>query len=81
MTQERQVMILEMTQQNLWNIVGDLPDNKKQLVWNFAISLRDSEKESEESIIDIADQAAEATTRRLTHEEVFNSIRGAINAL
>ena len=36
--------------------------------------------EPEEYIMDIADKAAASTSKRLTHEEVFGSLRRKINA-
>ncbi len=36
--------------------------------------------EPEEYIMDVADKAADSTGKRLTHEEVFGSLRGKINA-
>ena len=36
--------------------------------------------EPEKYIMDVADKAADSTSKRLTHEEVFGSLRGKINA-
>ena len=36
--------------------------------------------EPEEYIMDETDKAADSTSKRLTHEEVFGSLRGKINA-
>lgn len=36
--------------------------------------------EPEEYIMDVADRAAASTSKRLTHEEVFGSLRRKINA-
>ena len=36
--------------------------------------------EPEEYIMDVADKAATSTSKRLTHEEVFGSLRRKINA-
>ncbi|MCR5024109.1 MAG: type II toxin-antitoxin system Phd/YefM family antitoxin [Lachnospiraceae bacterium] len=36
--------------------------------------------EPEEYIMDVADSAAASTSKRLTHEEVFGSLRRKINA-
>ena len=37
--------------------------------------------EPEKYIMDVADKAADSTSKRLTHEEVFGSLRGKINAI
>ena len=37
--------------------------------------------EPEEYIMDETDKAADSTSKRLTHEEVFGSLRGKINAI
>ena len=68
-----------VTQQSIWNVLEPLPEEKKRLVMNFAITLK--EPTTEETIIDMADQAAAATSVRLTHDEVFGNIRRAINAV
>lgn len=34
----------------------------------------------EEYIMDVADAAAESSSERLTHDEVFGSLRGKVNA-
>ena len=37
--------------------------------------------EPEKYIMDVADKAAASTSKRLTHEEAFGSLRGKINAI
>ncbi len=37
--------------------------------------------EPEEYIMDETDKAADSTSKRLTHEEVFGSLRGKINSI
>ena len=68
-----------VTQQSIWNVLEPLPEEKKRLVMNFAITLK--EPTTEEAIIDMADQAAAATSVRLSHDEVFGNIRRAIDAV
>ena len=70
-----------VTQQAMWNVMEPLPEEKKRLVMNYAITLKESETNTEDQIIDIADQAAAATCVRLTHDEVFGDIRRAIDAV
>ena len=73
-------MIVAVTQQSMWNVMEPLTEEKKQLVMNFAITLKEPETNTEDRIIDIADQAAAATSVRLTHDEVFGDIRRAVDA-
>ena len=68
-----------VTQQSMWEVIKDYSESKKQLVMNFAITL--NKPTTEDTILDIADQAAAATAVRLTHNEVFGDIRRAINAV
>ena len=68
-----------VTQQSMWDVIKDYSESKKQLVMNFAITL--NKPATEDEVIDIADQAAESTDIRLSHDEVFGDIRRAINAV
>ena len=72
--------MVAVTQQSMWNVMEPLTEEKKQLVMNFAITLKEPETNTEDRIIDIADQAATATSVRLTHDEVFGDIRRALDA-
>ena len=52
-------------------------------LWHYGVLSLDSYSrltEPEEYAMDVADAAAESTDERLTHEQVFNSLRRKINA-
>ena len=55
--------------------------NDKQLAaWNEEHMKMLMENPPEEFVMDVADAAAESTTDRLTHDEIFDSLRSKINA-